>query len=75
MSGGGIQMLFELQQLGAMPIALGRLFYAHCPLMKNHFLIPNNLVLVCDVFMGHVLMTAKCACSHIPECLYWFQQV
>ena len=30
----GIQLL-ELQQLSAVPTALGSLFYAHCPLVKN----------------------------------------
>jgi len=34
-----VQTLPKLQQLRAVPIALGSLFYAHCPVVKNLFLI------------------------------------
>ena len=36
-----VQTLLELQQLGAMTTALGSLFHAHHPLVKNLFLTPS----------------------------------
>ena len=41
MSKSGVQMLLELQQLGAMLTALESLFHAHCSLVENLFLTPN----------------------------------
>ena len=35
-----VQMPLELQQLGAVPAALGSLFHAHHPLVQSLFLIP-----------------------------------
>lgn len=41
MSKSGVQMLLELQQLGAMLTALESLFHAHCSLVENLFLTPK----------------------------------
>ena len=39
----GLYLLMMLKhwQPGAVPIALGMLFHAHCPLVKNLSLMPN----------------------------------
>jgi len=41
MSESTAQTLLELQQLGAVPTALGRLFHVHCTPVKNLFIIPK----------------------------------
>ena len=40
-TGQTLSKLLELQQLGAMTTALGSLYYAHHPLVRNIFLTPN----------------------------------
>jgi len=56
MSKSIVQILFELQQLGAMTTALMYLFHAHCPLLKNLSLPPTlplpaqlHAILLCTV--------------------------
>jgi len=41
MSESGVQMPLELQQLRAVPAALGNLFHVHCPLVQNLSLTPS----------------------------------